>query len=222
MCCAGSPLSAAAPPPRRTDSRLLLQRASVVRAGLPQRMRFIDMIGPGGPEVLTVSGRPLPRPAAQEVLIRVAAAGVNRPDVLQRAGSYPPPGASPILGFEVSGMIAALGDGVADWPVGEEVGALVAGLDLVHLMVRRQTITGSTLRPPSVADKAAITGVLRNKVWPLIEAGRVRPSAAAHRPDISAGRSRGGARIDGVGPAYRQDSADDRLRPKSPLFPPKR
>jgi len=298
---------------------------------LPDRMRFIDMTGPGGPEVLVPRDGPLPQPAPGEALIRVAAAGVNRPDVLQRMGSYPPPaGASPILGLEVSGRIAALGDGVTNWREGDEVCALAPGggyadycvipashclpvprdiglieaaglpetfytvwtnvfdrgrlaagesflvhggtsgigttaiqlarafgarvfatagspekcrvcvelgaeraidyrredfhavireatqgrgvdvildmvggpyveknlrslavegrlvqiaflqgskvaLDLVHLMMRRQTITGSTLRPQSVAAKAAIAAALREKVWPLVEAGTVRP-----------------------------------------------
>ena len=289
----------------------------------------------------------MPCPAAGEVLIRVAAAGVNRPDILQRTGNYPPPpGASPILGLEVSGTIAALGPGVTEWREGDPVCALVAGggyaeycvapapqclpvprglslisaaglpetfftvwsnvfdrgrlaagdsflvhggssgigttaiqlahafgarvfatagspekcavcvelgaeraidyrqedftaiikemtqgrgvdvildmvggpyveknlralaiegrlvqiaflqgskvtLDLAHVMMRRQTITGSTLRPRPVADKAAIANRLREEVWPLIEAGKVRPvidrtfplaeAAAAHR-----------------------------------------
>jgi putative PIG3 family NAD(P)H quinone oxidoreductase len=289
----------------------------------------------------------MPRPATGEVLIRVAAAGINRPDVLQRTGNYPPPpGASPILGLEVSGTVVALGAEVTGWHEGDAVCALVAGggyaeycvapapqclpvpkgvalvdaaglpetfftvwsnvfdrgrlaagqsflvhggssgigttaiqlarafgarvfatagspekctvcrdlgaeraidyrqedfvailkeatqgrgvdvildmvggpyveknlrslalegrlvqiaflqgskvtLDLAHLMVRRQTITGSTLRPRPVADKAAIARNLRDKVWPLIEAGKVRPvidrsfplaeAAAAHR-----------------------------------------
>jgi NADPH:quinone reductase len=294
-------------------------------------MRFIDMTGPGGPEVLKLAAGPVPQPGPQKVLIRVAAAGVNRPDVLQRMGSYPPPpGASPVLGLEVSGTIAAVGPEVTEWREGDEVCALTPGggyaeyclapavhclrvpkglsvveaaglpetfftvwtnvfdrgrlnpresflvhggssgigttaiqlarafgarvfatagspekckvcvelgaeraidykredftaavkeatqgrgvdvildmvggdyieknlrslavegrlvqiaflqgskvsLDLVHLMMRRQTITGSTLRPRSVADKATIARSLRDKVWPLIEAKRVRP-----------------------------------------------
>jgi NADPH2:quinone reductase len=298
---------------------------------LPERMRFIDMTGPGGPEVMRLTEGPVPRPGEGEVLIRVAAAGVNRPDVLQRSGLYPPPpGASPVLGLEVSGTIACRGPGVERWREGDEVCALAPGggyaaycvapaahclpiprglgpieaaglpetfftvwtnvfdrgrlasgenflvhggtsgigttaiqlarafgahvfatagtpekcaicvdlgaeraidyrsedfvaavreatgghgadvildmvggpyieknlralavegrlvqiaflqgskvtLDLVHLMVRRQTITGSTLRPQSVAAKAAIARVLGEKVWPLIEAGVVRP-----------------------------------------------
>jgi len=314
---------------------------------LPKEMRHIAMKAPGGPEVLTLATGPVPRPAAGEALIRVAAAGINRPDILQRTGNYPPPpGASPILGLEVSGAVAALGPEVTGLNEGDEVCALIAGggyaeycvapapqclpvpkgvslvdaaglpetfftvwsnvfdrgrlvrgesflvhggssgigttaiqlahafgarvfatagspekcavcralgadraidyrqedfvavlkeatqgrgvdvildmvggpyveknlrslapegrlvqiaflqgskvtLDLAHLMVRRQTLTGSTLRPRPVADKAAIARNLRDKVWPLIEAGKVRPiidrtfplaeAAAAHR-----------------------------------------
>jgi NADPH2:quinone reductase len=316
-------------------------------APLPAQMHHIAMEVPGGPEVLVLATGPVPRPATGEVLIRVAAAGINRPDILQRTGNYPPPpGASPILGLEVSGTVAALGAEVTGWHEGDAVCALVAGggyaeycvapapqclpvpkgvalvdaaglpetfftvwtnvfdrgrlaagesflvhggssgigttaiqlahvfgarvfatagspekcavcrdlgaeraidyrqedfvavlkeatqgrgvdvildivggpyveknlrslalegrlvqiaflqgskvtLDLAHLMVRRQTITGSTLRPRPVADKATIARNLRDKVWPLIEAGKVRPvidrtfplaeAAAAHR-----------------------------------------
>jgi NADPH:quinone reductase len=314
---------------------------------IPAQMHHIAMAAPGGPEVLVLATGPVPRPAAGEVLIRVAAAGINRPDILQRTGNYPPPpGASPVLGLEVSGTVAALGAEVTGWHEGDAVCALVAGggyaeycvapapqclpvpkgvalvdaaglpetfftvwtnvfdrgrlatgesflvhggssgigttaiqlarafgarvfatagspekcavcrdlgaeraidyrqedfvavlkeatqgrgvdvildmaggpyveknlrslalegrlvqiaflqgskvtLDLAHLMVRRQTITGSTLRPRPVADKAAIARNLRDKIWPLIEAGKVRPvidrtfplaeAAAAHR-----------------------------------------
>ena len=314
---------------------------------IPAQMHHIAMEAPGGPEVLVLATGPMPRPATGEVLIRVAAAGINRPDVLQRTGNYPPPpGASPILGLEVSGTVVALGAEVTGWHEGDAVCALVAGggyaeycvapapqclpvpaglsvidaaglpetvftvwsnvfdrgrlaagesflvhggssgigttaiqlahafgahvfatagspekcavcrdlgaeraidyrqedfvavlkeatqgrgvdvildmiggpyveknlrslalegrlvqiaflqgskvtLDLAHLMVRRQTITGSTLRPRPVAEKAAIARNLRDKVWPLIEAGKVRPvidrsfplaeAAAAHR-----------------------------------------
>ena len=314
---------------------------------IPAQMHYIAMEAPGGPEALVLATGPVPHPATGEVLIRVAAAGINRPDILQRIGNYPPPpGASPILGLEVSGTVAALGAEVAGWHEGDAVCALVAGggyaeycvapapqclpvpkgvalvdaaglpetfftvwtnvfdrgrlaagesflvhgglsgigttaiqlarafgahvfatagspekcavcrdlgaeraidyrqedfvailkeatqgrgvdvildmvggpyveknlrslaiegrvvqiaflqgskvtLDLAHLMVRRQTITGSTLRPRPVAEKAAIARNLRDKVWPLIEAGKVRPvidrtfplaeAAAAHR-----------------------------------------
>ena len=95
---------------------------------VPDHMQFIDMIGYGGPEVLTLVEGPVPRPGTGEVLIRVAAAGMNRGDILQRTGNYPPPpGASPVLGLEVSGTIAAVGENVGDLREGQEVCALVTG-----------------------------------------------------------------------------------------------
>ena len=294
-------------------------------------MIAIEIAGYGGPEVLKPVRRSVPWPGPGEVLIEVTAAGVNRPDVLQRQGGYkPPPGASDIPGLEVAGRIAGLGEGVAGWRMGDPVTALVAGggyaefcaapapqclpvpkgldevkaaalpetfftvwtnvfdrgrlksgesflvhggssgigttaiqlahafgarvfttagspekcaacvklgaeraidhrredfvavieaatggkgvdvildmvggsyinrnlkilavegrlvhiaflegakaeIDLGQLMMRRQTITGSTLRPRSVAEKGAIAQSLREKVWPLLESGRVAP-----------------------------------------------
>lgn len=93
-------------------------------------MRFIRMTAPGGPEVLTLAEGPVPQPQDGEVLIRVAAAGVNHADLLQRQGHYPPPpGASDILGLEVSGRVAALGPGAGAgrWHVGDAVCALLTG-----------------------------------------------------------------------------------------------
>jgi NADPH:quinone reductase len=95
---------------------------------LPTMMRAIDPSTPGGPEVLVVVERPVPAPGAGEVLIKVAAAGVNRPDVLQRMGLYPmPPGASTIMGLECSGEVVALGEGADESMLGQQVCALVAG-----------------------------------------------------------------------------------------------
>jgi putative PIG3 family NAD(P)H quinone oxidoreductase len=97
-------------------------------ANIPGKMRAIDMEAPGGPEVLRLVERPVPVPAAGEVLIEVAAAGVNRPDLLQRRGLYPPPpGAPAIPGLEVAGTIAALGSGVDGLEPGQPVCALLAG-----------------------------------------------------------------------------------------------
>jgi len=91
-------------------------------------MICIEISEPGDPEVLRPVERPDPVPGAGEVLVRVAAAGVNRPDVMQRRGNYPPPpGASDIPGLEVAGTIAALGEGVSKWRVGDRVCALVSG-----------------------------------------------------------------------------------------------
>lgn len=96
-------------------------------ASLPPTMRAIAFAAAGGPEVLRVEQLPAPRPAAGEVLIRVAYAGVNRPDLLQRAGLYPaPPGASPLLGLEVAGEVVACGEG-SGWQLGDRVCALTPG-----------------------------------------------------------------------------------------------
>ena len=292
------------------------------------KMRVVEISEPGGPEVLVTGERDIPQPGPGEVLIEVAYAGVNRPDALQRAGSYaPPPDASDLPGLEASGRISAVGEGVGGWDVGDEVCALLPGggyaefvvtpaahclpvprglglkeaaclpethftvwtnvfgrgalqpgerflvhggssgigttaiqiaaargarvfatagsaekcaaceelgaerainyreedfvsvlraeggadvildmvggdyiprnlkalaedgrlvqiaflqgpkaeLNLAPLMVRRQTITGSTLRPQSVAAKAAIAGDLLREVWPLLDAGKIAP-----------------------------------------------
>jgi putative PIG3 family NAD(P)H quinone oxidoreductase len=91
-------------------------------------MRAIEIRSSGGPEVLTLVERPRPSPAAEEVLIRVAGAGVNRADLMQRQGRYPPPpGASDIPGLEVAGAIEAVGAAVQEWQPGDRVCALLAG-----------------------------------------------------------------------------------------------
>lgn len=95
---------------------------------LPTDMNCIEITEPGGPEVLSVTTRPVLAPESGEVLIRVMAAGVNRPDCVQRQGHYaPPPGVTDIPGLEVSGEIVALGEGVSALSVGDNVCALVAG-----------------------------------------------------------------------------------------------
>ncbi len=95
---------------------------------LPETMTAIEITKPGAPEVLKPTTRPVPVAGPGEVLIRVAAAGVNRPDVAQREGNYaPPPGVTDIPGLEIAGEIVALGEGVDDWRIGECACALVAG-----------------------------------------------------------------------------------------------
>jgi NADPH2:quinone reductase len=96
--------------------------------GIPEQMTCVEITQPGGPEVLRPTTRPIPIPGAGEVLIAVAAAGVNGPDVYQRKGLYPaPPGVTDIPGLEVSGTIVALGEGVQGWAVGETCCALTEG-----------------------------------------------------------------------------------------------
>ena len=95
---------------------------------LPETMTAIGFDTPGGPEVLQPQALPLPNPGEGQVLVKVAFAGVNRPDVIQRRGLYPPPpGASPIPGLEIAGEVVALGDGVNDVMLGQRVCALVSG-----------------------------------------------------------------------------------------------
>src|SRR6202049_5072710 len=95
---------------------------------VPLEMTVIDIAAAGGPEQLKPNKRPVPQPGDREVLVRVAAAGVNRPDVMQRQGRYPPPpGASDLPGLEVAGEIAALGSNVSGLSVGDKVTALLAG-----------------------------------------------------------------------------------------------
>ncbi|MGG2474392.1 NAD(P)H-quinone oxidoreductase, partial [Rhizobium sp. BR5] len=95
---------------------------------MPETMRFIDLPSHGGPEVMKISQAPLPKPAKGEIFVKVEAAGVNRPDVAQRQGSYPPPkDASPILGLEIAGEVVALGEGVDEFKLGDKVCALANG-----------------------------------------------------------------------------------------------
>jgi len=97
-------------------------------ANIPATQTVIEIKAPGGPEMLVPATRPVPQPKAGEVLIRIAAAGVNRADCLQRMGRYPmPPGAPDIPGLECSGTVVKLGDGPSDWRVGDQVCALMIG-----------------------------------------------------------------------------------------------
>jgi NADPH2:quinone reductase len=95
---------------------------------LPETMSFVDVSEPGGVENLLVAQGPLPLPRAGDILVRVEAAGINRPDLMQRKGDYPPPpGASPILGLEVAGEVVGLGPGASGFSIGDKVCALVNG-----------------------------------------------------------------------------------------------
>ncbi|SIR01705.1 MULTISPECIES: NAD(P)H-quinone oxidoreductase [Acidiphilium] len=95
---------------------------------VPTQMRHVTFDTPGGPEVMHLTTGPVPQPQPGEVLVKVAAAGINRPDIQQRKGAYPPPpGASPILGLEAAGEIVALGEGVTGWHIGDRVTGLCNG-----------------------------------------------------------------------------------------------
>jgi NADPH:quinone reductase len=142
---------------------------------LPASMTAIAISAPGGPEVLVPELRPLPVPAPGEVLIRVGAAGVNRPDVLQRMGLYPPPpGASDVPGLEVAGEIVALGDGVNSALLGARTCALVAGGGYAEFCTAP---AGSCLPLPdalSLAEGAALPETLFTVWHNLFERGFVK------------------------------------------------
>src|SRR6188768_2724880 len=97
-------------------------------AAIPSQMTAIGIKAAGGPDMLAPEQRPVPQPGAGEILVKVAAAGVNRPDVMQRKGLYPPPpGAPDIPGLEICGDVVALGQGATRWGIGDRVMALVVG-----------------------------------------------------------------------------------------------
>src|SRR5258707_2009564 len=124
---------------------------------LPAQMTVIGISKPGGPEVLLPEERPVPQPGPGEILVKVAAAGVNRPDVMQRKGLYPPPkGAPDIPGMEIAGEVVALGDNVTRWKAGDKVMALVAGGGYAEYCLAHD---GHALRIPenlSMAEAGAI------------------------------------------------------------------
>jgi NADPH2:quinone reductase len=145
---------------------------------IPDSMRSIDITVPGGgPDVLRLATRPVPRPGHGEVLVRTVAAGINRADLLQRQGHYPPPsGASPILGMEVSGYIAELGPGTSSrWQAGDAVCALLAGGGYAEYCVVPEgqcmgVPTGVSIRNAAALPEATIT------VWAnLFEPRRLFP-----------------------------------------------
>ena len=139
-------------------------------------MRAVVITEPGGPEVLKVQEVPDPEPAGGEVLVDVTATAINRADLSQRQGNYSvPPGASPYLGMECSGTIAALGEGVTGWHVGDEVCALLAGGGYAE---RVAVPAGQLLPVPrgmSTVDAAALPEVACT-VWSMVfDIGRLQP-----------------------------------------------
>ena len=123
----------------------------------PPHMTAIAIRAPGGPEALVPEERPVPQPGPGEILVKVAAAGVNRPDVMQRQGLYPPPkGAPDIPGLEIAGEVVALGDNVARWKQGDKVMALVIGGGYAEFCLAHE---GHALPVPqkfSMAEAAAV------------------------------------------------------------------
>lgn len=139
-------------------------------------MNAITADAPGGPEVLTLGEHPVPQPGPSEVLIKVAAAGVNRPDCLQRAGGYaPPPGASHIFGLELSGEVVATGADVSHHAVGDKVMALVQGGGYAEYCVADETNTLPIPAGLSMEEAAAVPETFFT-VWSnMIDRARLQP-----------------------------------------------
>jgi NADPH2:quinone reductase len=143
---------------------------------LPNDMAYVKLDGFGGPEVLKPDRISLPEPKEGELLVEVAAAGVNRPDVQQRLGQYnPPPGASPIPGLEIAGRVVALGTGAKQFNVGDEVCALVAGGGYAEFCVAPEA---QTLPVPKGLNLIEAAGVPETffTVWTnVFDRGRLKP-----------------------------------------------
>src|SRR5262245_26994503 len=126
-------------------------------SNLPSRMTAIAIRAPGAPDVLVPEERDMPSPGAGEILVKVAAAGVNRPDVMQRMGLYPPPkGASDIPGLEIAGEVVARGDGVTRWKEGDAVMALVAGGGYAQFCPVHESNALPAIAPLTMVEAAAV------------------------------------------------------------------
>ena len=145
---------------------------------LPLEMKVVEIAAPGGPEQLKPAVRPVPRPGKGEVLIRVAAAGVNRPDVMQRQGRYPPPpGASDLPGMEVAGEIVEIGPETSGRSVGEKVTALLAGGGYAEYAVASVLLCLPIPEGLSMVEAAAIPETYFTVWTNLFERGRCRGRA---------------------------------------------
>ena len=143
---------------------------------LPEQMTAIAISKPGGPEVLVPDQRPVPKPGPNEILIKVEAAGVNRPDVLQRMGLYPvPPGASDLPGLEVAGEVVALGEGVTKRKIGDKVMSLVAGGGYAEYCLTHESHAMSVPKGFSMTEAGAVAETLMTVWHNVFERGGLKP-----------------------------------------------
>jgi NADPH:quinone reductase len=141
----------------------------------PDAMRAVVARGSGGPEVLQVIERPVPQPGSGEILVEVAAAGVNRPDVLQRKGGYPPPpGAPDTLGLEIAGAVVALGPGATRFPLGTRVMALVPGGGYAEYAAVHETNALAVPEALPLVEAGAIPETFFTVWTNVFERGRLR------------------------------------------------
>ena len=143
---------------------------------LPAQMTVIGISKPGGPEVLLPETRAVPAPGPGEILIKVAAAGVNRPDVAQRSGAYPPPpGASDLPGLEVAGTVVALGTGTTKHKLGDQVMSLVAGGGYAPYCIAQDAQAMAVPPVLSMAEAGAIPETLMTVWHNVFERGALKP-----------------------------------------------
>ena len=139
-------------------------------------MNVIEIAAPGGPEQLKIARRPVPRPSLREVLVRVSAAGVNRPDIMQRQGKYPPPpGASDIPGLEIAGEIVALGPEVSGLKVGDKITALLPGGGYAEYAVAAAALCLAVPHGLTLVEAAALPETFFTVWTNLFERGRCKP-----------------------------------------------
>ena len=143
---------------------------------LPAQMTVVGISKPGGPEVLIPETRPVPSPGPGEILIKVAAAGVNRPDVAQRSGSYPPPpGASDLPGLEVAGEVAAVGPGTVRHKIGDKVMSLVAGGGYAQYCIAQDAQAMEVPPALSMLEAGAVPETLMTVWHNVFERGGLKP-----------------------------------------------
>src|SRR5690606_13103062 len=143
---------------------------------LPESMSYIRIDGYGGPEVLKPDTMPVPQPGEREVLVRVAAAGVNRPDVLQRQGHYnPPPGATDVPRLEIAGEVVAVGPGCTRYNVGDQVCALVSGGGYAEYCVAPEPQVLPAPKGLSLVEAGALPETFFTVWTNVFDRGRLQP-----------------------------------------------
>jgi putative PIG3 family NAD(P)H quinone oxidoreductase len=143
---------------------------------LPAQMTVVGISKPGGPEVLIPETRPVPKPGPGEILVKVAAAGVNRPDVAQRSGAYPPPpGASDLPGLEISGEVVALGEGATKHKLGDKVMSLVAGGGYAQYCIAQDAQAMTVPEGFSMTEAGATAETLMTVWHNVFERGGLQP-----------------------------------------------
>src|SRR5947208_5906352 len=143
---------------------------------LPAQMTVVAISKPGGPEVLIPEQRALPVPGAGELLVKVMAAGVNRPDVAQRSGAYPPPpGASDLPGLEIAGEVVALGEGATKHKLGDKVMSLVAGGGYAQYCIAQDAQAMAVPPSLSIQEAGALPETLMTVWHNVFERGALQP-----------------------------------------------